>query len=78
MIYPNLMSPPILYECIGDVPTVVIPCKALIDGQTGRMEIYHGAADPVTTLAFAYVNEMLDWEKPMPFGIKRRMRHVQD
>jgi len=60
---PYLMSPQMLYECVGDVPNVVFPCAALVDGGTGRMAIYYGAADTVTGLAFASVAELVDWVK---------------
>ncbi|MGQ9814672.1 MAG: glycoside hydrolase family 130 protein [Candidatus Roseilinea sp.] len=60
---PYLMSPQTLYECVGDVPNVTFPCAALVDGDTGRMAIYYGAADTVTALAFARVSELVDWVK---------------
>ena len=60
---PYLMSPQTLYECVGDVPNVVFPCAALVDGDSGRMAIYYGAADTVVALAFAYIEEMLDFVK---------------
>lgn len=60
---PYLLSPQMLYECVGDVPNVVFPCAALVDGGTGRMAIYYGAADTVTALAFARVGELVDWVK---------------
>jgi len=60
---PYLMSPQTLYECVGDVPNVVFPCAALVDGETGRMAIYYGAADTVTAVAFAYLHELVDWVK---------------
>ncbi|MCS6774136.1 MAG: glycoside hydrolase family 130 protein [Anaerolineae bacterium] len=60
---PYLLSPQTPYECVGDVPNVVFPCAALVDGATGRMAIYYGAADTVTALAFAYVHELVDWVK---------------
>jgi beta-1,4-mannooligosaccharide/beta-1,4-mannosyl-N-acetylglucosamine phosphorylase len=60
---PYLMSPQMLYECVGDVPNVVFPCAALTDAPTGRMAIYYGAADTVTGLAFAYVDELIDFVK---------------
>jgi beta-1,4-mannooligosaccharide/beta-1,4-mannosyl-N-acetylglucosamine phosphorylase len=58
---PYLMSPQRLYECVGDVPNVVFPCAALVDGATGRVAIYYGAADTVTALAFARVDELVDF-----------------
>ena len=60
---PYLISPQMLYECVGDVPNVVFPCAALLDGATGRMAIYYGAADTVTALAFTHVDDLVDWVK---------------
>ncbi|MBN1962833.1 MAG: glycoside hydrolase family 130 protein [Deltaproteobacteria bacterium] len=60
---PYLMSPQTIYECVGDVPNVVFPCAAIVDGPTGRMAIYYGAADTVVGLAFAYVDEIIKWVK---------------
>ena len=56
---PYAISPQTLYECVGDVPNVVFPCAALCDDATGRLAIYYGAADTVTGLAFAYVDELV-------------------
>jgi len=55
------MSPQTLYECVGDVPNVVFPCASIVDGVTGRLAIYYGAADTVVGLAFARVDELVDW-----------------
>ncbi|PJF22328.1 MAG: glycosidase [Phototrophicales bacterium] len=60
---PYLMSPQTLYECVGDVPNVVFPCAALHDSETGRLAIYYGAADTVTGLAFAQLDELIDYIK---------------
>ncbi len=60
---PYLMAPREPYERYGDVPNVVFPCAALVDVATGRMAIYYGAADTVTGLAFAYVEEVVDFLK---------------
>ncbi len=60
---PYLLSPQRLYECVGDVPNVVFPCAALCDAPTGRLAIYYGAADTVTGLAFARVDELVDFIK---------------
>jgi beta-1,4-mannooligosaccharide/beta-1,4-mannosyl-N-acetylglucosamine phosphorylase len=60
---PYLLSPQKLYECVGDVPNVVFPCAALVDAETGRMAIYYGAADTVVGLAFAWVDELIDFIK---------------
>jgi len=63
---PYLWSPQMLYECVGDVPNVVFPCACLCDADTGRLAIYYGAADTVTALAFAYVDELVDFIKKNP------------
>jgi beta-1,4-mannooligosaccharide/beta-1,4-mannosyl-N-acetylglucosamine phosphorylase len=60
---PYLMSPQMLYECVGDVPNVVFPCAALYDPPTGRITLYYGAADTVTGLAFTTIDELVDFIK---------------
>jgi len=64
---PYLMSPQKQYECMGDVPNVAFPCAALVDGDTGRIAIYYGAADTVTALAFCKVDEVIDFVKKNNF-----------
>jgi beta-1,4-mannooligosaccharide/beta-1,4-mannosyl-N-acetylglucosamine phosphorylase len=56
---PYVLAPQAPYECVGDVPNVVFPCATLCDADTGRLAIYYGAADTVTALAFAYVDELV-------------------
>jgi beta-1,4-mannooligosaccharide/beta-1,4-mannosyl-N-acetylglucosamine phosphorylase len=58
---PYLLSPQTLYECVGDVPNVAFPCAALVDAPTGRVAIYYGCADTVTGLAFAYLDEVVEF-----------------
>jgi beta-1,4-mannooligosaccharide/beta-1,4-mannosyl-N-acetylglucosamine phosphorylase len=58
-----LLNPRTMYECVGDVPNVVFPCASLQDAATGRIAIYYGCADTVTSLAFCYVDEVLDFLK---------------
>jgi beta-1,4-mannooligosaccharide/beta-1,4-mannosyl-N-acetylglucosamine phosphorylase len=60
---PYLLSPQTGYECVGDVPNVAFPCAALVDAPTGRVAIYYGCADTVTGLAFAYVDEVVEFVK---------------
>ena len=60
---PYLLSPQTTYECVGDVPNVAFPCAALHDEATGRLAIYYGGADTVTALAFAYLDEIVDFVK---------------
>jgi beta-1,4-mannooligosaccharide/beta-1,4-mannosyl-N-acetylglucosamine phosphorylase len=55
---PYLLSPQMLYECVGDTPNVVFPGAALCDAPTGRIAIYYGAADTVTGLAYTRVDEL--------------------
>lgn len=60
---PYIISPQTIYECVGDVPNVVFPCAALADAPTGRIAIYYGCADTVTGLAFAHVDELIEFIK---------------
>lgn len=60
---PYLLSPQELYECVGDTPNVVFPCAALFDAPTGRLAIYYGAADTVTCLAFAQIQDIIAFTK---------------
>ena len=60
---PYLLNPREYYECVGDVPNVVFPCAALVDSPTGRLAIYYGGADTVTCLAFAKLDELVDFTK---------------
>lgn len=57
---PYLMSPQMLYECVGDVPNVVFPCASLHDADTGRIAVYYGCADTVTGIAFTEFNELFE------------------
>jgi beta-1,4-mannooligosaccharide/beta-1,4-mannosyl-N-acetylglucosamine phosphorylase len=54
-----LLSPHTDYECVGDVPNVTFPCATLYDPPTGRIAIYYGCADTVTSLAFCKLEEVL-------------------
>lgn len=60
---PYLLAPQAPYERTGDVPNVAFPCAALTDPETGRMAIYYGGADTVVCLAFAYLDEVVDFVK---------------
>ncbi|HOA24318.1 MAG TPA: glycoside hydrolase family 130 protein [Aggregatilineales bacterium] len=60
---PYLLAPQAPYERTGDVPNVAFPCAALADPATGRMAIYYGGADTVVCVAFAYVDEVVDFVK---------------
>jgi beta-1,4-mannooligosaccharide/beta-1,4-mannosyl-N-acetylglucosamine phosphorylase len=56
-----LLSPQTYYECVGDVPNVVFPCASLYDPPSGRIAIYYGCADTVTSLAFCKLDEVLEY-----------------
>jgi len=64
---PYLLSPQETYECVGDTPNVAFPCAALCDAPTGRLAVYYGGADTVTCLAFAYVDEVIEFVKNNSF-----------
>lgn len=58
-----ILSPKTAYERTGDVQNVLFPCAALVDGETGRLAMYYGAADTVTGMAFGYVDEIVAFTK---------------
>ena len=60
---PYMLGPHEIYERVGDTPNVVFPCATLVDAPTGRIAIYYGGADTVVCLAFAYVDEVIDFIK---------------
>lgn len=63
-----ILGPVEIYECVGDVQNVVFPCAALTDADSGRIAIYYGCADTVTSLAFTTVDELLTYMKNEPLG----------
>jgi len=60
---PYIINPREIYELAGDVPNVTFPVAALVDKDTGRIAIYYGCADTVTSLVFGKVDEIVDWIK---------------
>ena len=58
-----LIHPREIYELAGDVPNVTFPCAALVDAPTGRIAVYYGCADTVTSLAFSKVKDIVDFVK---------------
>jgi len=58
-----LLNPEMPYETTGKVPNVAFPCAALVDAPTGRMAIYYGGADTYTCVAYAQVDELIDFVK---------------
>jgi len=64
-----ILGPETLYECVGDVPNVTFPCAALTDAATGRIAIYYGCADTVTSVAFTTVDELFNYMEQYPLEI---------
>ena len=57
-----ILAPTENYECVGDVPNVVFPCAALVDAQ-GKITLYYGCADTVLGVAYAQIDELIDFTK---------------
>ena len=64
-----ILAPEELYECNGDVPNVTFPCATLTDADTGRICIYYGCADTVTSMAFTTVDELMNYMKENPLDL---------
>ncbi len=54
-----LLAPHATYEQVGDVPNVVFPCAALVDGN--HLSVYYGGADTVVCLAHGRLSDVLDF-----------------
>lgn len=63
-----IMTPLTNYECVGDVPNIIFPCAALTDAKTGKIALYYGCADTVTSLAFTTVDRLLEYLKKNPLS----------
>ena len=59
----HLLTPDADYEVMGMVPNVVFPCAALYEEQSGRLAVYYGAADTCTCLAYAKIDEVIEFTK---------------
>ena len=53
-----LLAPETAYERLGDVPNVVFPCAALVDGD--RLTLYYEAADTVVCLVHGHLSAVLE------------------
>jgi beta-1,4-mannooligosaccharide/beta-1,4-mannosyl-N-acetylglucosamine phosphorylase len=60
---PYLITPSTPYECVGNVPNVVFPCGALVDGISGKLALYYGSADSVVSVAFGNVSDIIEFVK---------------
>ncbi len=58
---PCILCPTVLYETVGNVPNVVFPCAALVDGPTGRLALYYGSADTSVSVCYGYVSQLVDF-----------------
>ena len=58
-----ILTPEKDYETTGFVPNVAFPCANLFDAETGRIAVYYGADDTYTAIAFAQVDELIDYMK---------------
>lgn len=58
-----ILMPEAPYEITGFVPNVVFPVTSLVDSATGRIALYCGAADTVTSLAFCQMDELVSFIK---------------
>ncbi len=58
-----MLTPEEWYEERGFVPNVIFPCATLHDSDSGKIAIYYGAADTYVGLAFAQVEELVQYIK---------------
>ena len=54
------------YEFIGDVAGVVFPTGAVVSKDNNELRLYYGAADSYVCVAFASMDEILDYLKDCP------------
>ncbi len=57
-----VLAPTEDYERVGDVPNVVFPCAAIVD-DSGKITLYYGGADTVLCVAYAQLDELIDFTK---------------
>jgi beta-1,4-mannooligosaccharide/beta-1,4-mannosyl-N-acetylglucosamine phosphorylase len=60
-----LLAPTEVYERVGDVPNVVFPSSAVVEGDDLRL--YYGCADTAIGMAEAKVSEIVDFVKKHSF-----------
>lgn len=58
-----ILTPEEDYEERGFVPNVCFPCATLLDADTGHIALYYGAADTYLAMAFAQLDELVDYIK---------------
>ena len=60
-----LLAPTMPYERVGDVPNVVFPSSAIVEGD--RLRLYYGCADTCISMAEASVKEIIKFIKAHSF-----------
>lgn len=60
-----LLAPTEVYERVGDVPNVVFPSSAVVEGD--RIRLYYGCADTCISMAEAKLSEVIDFVKTHSF-----------
>jgi beta-1,4-mannooligosaccharide/beta-1,4-mannosyl-N-acetylglucosamine phosphorylase len=60
-----LLAPTETYERVGDVPNVVFPSAAIVDGE--HLRLYYGCADTCVSVAEAEIPEIIDFIKTHSF-----------
>jgi beta-1,4-mannooligosaccharide/beta-1,4-mannosyl-N-acetylglucosamine phosphorylase len=61
-----LLAPTELYERVGDVPNVVFPSSAVVNGE--MLRLYYGCADTCISIAEAKVSDIVDFVKAHSFA----------
>ena len=62
-----ILAPTEGYERYGDVPNVVFPVATVLDENTGQLALYYGCADTYVGVAYAQLNELIDFVKANSF-----------
>jgi len=60
-----LLAPTEIYERVGDVPNVVFPSSAVVEGD--KLRLYYGCADTCISVAEAKVSDIVDFVKTHSF-----------
>ena len=69
-----LLAPTELYERVGDVPNVIFPSSAVVEGE--RVRLYYGCADTCISMAEANLSELIRFIKTHSFTSARAGRRV--
>jgi beta-1,4-mannooligosaccharide/beta-1,4-mannosyl-N-acetylglucosamine phosphorylase len=64
-----LLAPTEIYERVGDVPNVVFPSSAVVDGD--NLRLYYGCADTCIGMAEANISDIIDFVKIHSYSISK-------